>query len=408
MPKLADESVTICEGKVVLTRRKRSSAWQARYKIGKDWRRESTKERDLKAAKLKAEELFGEARFKLKHNMPQQTRRFNAVAKLAVERMKAEMAAGQGKATYNDYISAIKNYLVPFFGNHHIDRLDFALLSEFEQWRIDKMGKQPKASSIGNHNTALNRVLDEAVRRGFITDTQRPALRNKGKGADRRPDFTLSEYRKMVRNLREWMKKGRDGKTTEMRELLRDYVLIMSNTGMRHGTESMGLLWKHVRIEKERGRYTLYMHVDGKTGPREFVARHCCVTYLKRIHARTAAIKHMTFAELLASNCELPVFCLPDGTVTDNLRATFRKFLTDIGMIKDNRSGKNRTLYSLRHTYATLLLSLTNIKTEFLAEQMGTSAPMIHKHYSHIIARMRSQQLAGPQHGEYDDLDGDD
>ena len=145
MPKLADESVTICEGKVVLTRRKRSSAWQARYKIGKDWRRESTKERDLKAAKLKAEELFGEARFKLKHNMPQQTRRFNAVAKLAVERMKAEMAAGQGKATYNDYISAIKNYLVPFFGNHHIDRLDFALLSEFEQWRIDKMGKQPKA-----------------------------------------------------------------------------------------------------------------------------------------------------------------------------------------------------------------------------------------------------------------------
>ena len=116
----------------------------------------------------------------------------------------------------------------------------------------------------------------------------------------------------------------------------------------------------------------------------------------------------MTFAELLASNCELPVFCLPDGTVTDNLRATFRKFLTDIGMIKDNRSGKNRTLYSLRHTYATLSLSLTNIKTEFLAEQMGTSAPMIHKHYSHIIARMRSQQLAGPQHGEYDDLDGDD
>jgi integrase len=408
MPKLADESVTICEGKVVLTRRKRSSAWQARFKIGTAWRRETTKERDLKAAKLKAEEMFSEARFKLKHNMPMQTRRFNAVAKLAVERMKTEIATGQGKATYKDYIAAIDNYLVPFFGNHHIDRLDFALLSEFEQWRIDKMGKVPKASSIGNHNSALNRVMEEAVRQGFITEAQRPALRNKGKGADRRPDFTLSEYRKMVRNLREWMRKGRDGKTTEMRELLRDYVLIMANTGMRHGTESAGLKWKHVRIEKERGKYVLYMHVDGKTGPREFVARHCCVTYLKRIHARTEAIKHMTFAELLESNCDLPVFVLPDGTVTDNLRATFRKFLTDINMIKDRRSGANRTLYSLRHTYATLSLSLTNIREPFLAKQMGTSEQMIYKHYSHITARMHAQQLAGPQHGEYDDLDDDD
>ena len=322
MPKLADESVTICEGKVVLTRRKRSSAWQARYKIGNEWKRVTTKERDLKAAKLKAEDIFGEARFKLKHNMPQQTRRFSAVAKLAVARMRSVMAVGQGKATYNDYIGAINNYLIPFFGNHHIDRVDFALLSEFAQWRIAKMGKLPKASSIGNHNTALNRVLDEAVMRGFISQAQRPALRNNGKGADRRPDFTLSEYRVMVRNLREWIKKGRDGKTREMRELLRDYVLILANTGMRHGTESDSLCWKHVRIETERGRSNLYMYVDGKTGGREFVARHCCVVYLKRIYQRTDAIKHMTFSELLNSNSELPVFCLPDGTVTDNLRAT--------------------------------------------------------------------------------------
>ena len=42
------------------------------------------------------------------------------------------------------------------------------------------------------------------------------------------------------------------------------------------------------------------------------------------------------------------------------------------------------------------------------AAEQGTQQLMIHKHYSHIIARMRSQQLAGPQHGEYDDLDGDD
>lgn len=38
-----------------------------------------------------------------------------------------------------------------------------------------------------------------------------------------------------------WIKEGKGCKSRWMRELLRDYVLILANTGMRHGTESYGL-----------------------------------------------------------------------------------------------------------------------------------------------------------------------
>ena len=148
----------------------------------------------------------------------------------------------------NAWWAALNRYLIPFFGNHHINRIDYPLLKQFEAWRIEKMGKQPKASSIGTHNSALNKVFDEAIERGFINATQRPELYNRGKDGDRRPDFTLSEYRILARNLREFVKLARDGKSRDMRELLRDYVLILVNCGMRHGTEAQNLRWKHIRI----------------------------------------------------------------------------------------------------------------------------------------------------------------
>ncbi len=44
--------------------------------------------------------------------------------------------------------------------------------------------------------------------------------------------------------------------------------------------------------------------------------------------SRTEAIKHIDFYDMLKQKLDLPVFCLPDGTVTDNLRQTFKAFLS--------------------------------------------------------------------------------
>jgi integrase len=39
-----------------------------------------------------------------------------------------------------------------------------------------------------------------------------------------------------------------------MRELLRDYILILANTGMRHGTEAQNLRWKNISTFEMDGR----------------------------------------------------------------------------------------------------------------------------------------------------------
>ena len=275
-----------------------------------------------------------------------------------------------------------------------MDSIDYELLRKFDAWRAEKMGKVPTASSVGTHISAINRVFDEGIERGYVSALKRPHLFNRGRSGGRRPDFTFEEYRKIIRNLKKWCDAGRIGRTRAMRELMRDYVLILINTGMRHGTETANLCWKHIRIERNRGRETLLFYVDGKTGGREIVARRVCQIYLRRIQERTPEISGMSFEPLIAAKIDKPVFSLPDGTTTDNLRGTFRQFLRDIRLLNDPRTGQQRTLYSLRHTYATFALSLgRGIDIHLLARQMGTSVLMIERHYSHLIARMRTDEL---------------
>ena len=41
------------------------------------------------------------------------------------------------------YITAINGYLIPFFGKHNIDSIDYALLNQFDDWRREKLGRVP-------------------------------------------------------------------------------------------------------------------------------------------------------------------------------------------------------------------------------------------------------------------------
>jgi integrase len=395
MPKLSPDSLTLLDGAIVLSRRNGSARWQARFKNGSRWIRVTTKVRDLKEAKKAARELYVDAQYRLKLGVPAQSKRFKNVAILAIDRMEKAIAAGEGRRVYRDYIQATDNYLIPFFGNHHVDHMTYPLLQEFAAWRNKKMGREPKASTINTHNSALNRIFDEALMHGYIAKTQIPVLINKGRDALRRPDFMLDEYRQLYRALRKWVHEGRAGKSRDMRELLRDYILILANTGMRHGTEAQNLRWKHISTFEENGRSYVAMWVKGKTKPRELIARHSCLIYLKRIQQRCRDIADVTFDELLRSKSEKHVFRLPDGTRTNNLNQTFRVFMRDSRLLKDSRTDQNRTLYSLRHMYATFQIVYGGTDLHLLARQMGTSIAMIEQHYSHLIPRLRADKLAG-------------
>ena len=74
------------------------------------------------------------------------------------------------------------------------------------------------------------------------------------------------------------------------------------------------------------------------------------------------------------------------------LTKAFKIFLKTYGLEKDAH-GKIRTLYSLRHSYATSGL-VKDMSMETLAAQMGTSRPMIERHYSKITPLLSAEKLA--------------
>lgn len=398
MAKLSASTVSINDGDILLYKRKRSSAWQAKFKIGSRWVRTTTKLDDLDKAKRAAKDLFTEYQFKQKHDVPVITRRFADVARYVIADMRTALNGGGGKKVFEDYITALDRYLIPYFGKRHVGNIGYEDIKGFDTWRKAEMKRDPKASTINTHNSALNRVFTEAVTRGYMSKNQVPSLLNKGRDAERRPDFTREEYRSLTAHFPHWIADSRKGKSQDMRYLLRDYVLILANTGMRPGTETDNLLWQHVRVFKDKGQEYLEMSVNGKTGRRDIICRANTVNYLKRIHERCDDIKGMAFEQLLKAKVAEPVFRLPDGTASMNLRQTFKAFLTEIGLLKCPRTGLDRTLYSLRHMYATFALIEDGMEIHTLAKQMGTSIAMIERHYSHLTPRLKKDMLTGKRY----------
>ncbi len=50
---------------------------------------------------------------------------FRDEAQLAVERLEHEIAIGNGKRSYTDYIQVINDYLIPIMGWHSINSIDY-------------------------------------------------------------------------------------------------------------------------------------------------------------------------------------------------------------------------------------------------------------------------------------------
>ena len=387
-------------GEVVLYKRGDSTRWQARFKL-KDlkWRRLATKHTNIQYAAETACECYDRARFLFAANIPIVSKRFDVIARVTVDELQGQVTAGHGKVVYNDYVAVIKKYLIPFFGSYNLNTIGYEELQRFDTWRRKEMGRQPVLSTITTHNSAMNRVYHTAVERGWIAQAQVPKLKNTGIKGVAREAFSLSEYKSLTSYMPHWIDGGHTAKTAQMRRLLRDYVLILANTGIRHGTEALGLCWRDIAWITKSGERYLQLTVNGKTGKRTSIANHNTQDYLHRIQERRSNIAHLSFDNLLKKKLNEKVFLLEDGTATNSLAGTFRNLMRDSGLDKDRVPKEKRTLYSLRHTYAHFALLTDKMDVYTLARQMGTSVKMIEQHYGHLNPAMKADVIAGKRMG---------
>lgn len=389
------QSIYLRDGEVVLYRRSRSLLYQCRYKLADGtWYRQSTRKASIEHAVAVACDLYDEARYRQRLGLAHQTHTFAQIAGVAVAEMRVKIDASTGRTSYSDYVGCIEKYFLPYFKDTRLEELTHTDIVEFELWRDRQMQRKPKASTLMNFASAWNRLLTVAVERGYISErVPVPKLTTKGEKGKTRPAFSGEEITVLLTFMETWQYEGLRAVEKEIRPLLRDYIEMLLLTGMRHGTEAMGICWKHIEWHTDKGVRYLRIWVDGKTGGRWLIAKHRAVDVLRRLHARQTDIKHINFDDLFAQRVPHLLFRFADGYQPPSMNGTFRRLMRDTGLLK-NTEGQTRTLYSLRHTYATfeLLRHSTDIHT--LSKQMGNSAAMIEKHYSKLTATMAADKLA--------------
>ena len=382
--------------KLRLDKRAGSDNWYARLTLPTGKRLvKSTKTLDLETAREAALRLYYEVDARIQNKLPATTRKFSDVARHAINRMQSEIREGVGKQAYKDYTQALNKWLIPYFGTTDIAKLDLAAVTRFDAWRTAQNGRVPAQSTINNHNSALNRVLDLAELNGWTVKSLRPTLLNKGTKTQSRGSFSVEEYRVIYSALRTFHKQTPNEKSAATRETLRNYVLFLANTGVRHGTEALGLTWRNIEWYECDGERYLAVSVDGKTNKRTAIARDSVENSLWRQAQLNPSIEAVDFDALISAKLDEPVFTTRlSATVTvHNLNRAFNALLDELEL-KTGADGRTRTLYSWRHFYATQDLE-RGVSTHALSRQLGNSTEMIDRHYSKYSPLINAELHSG-------------
>ena len=413
MPKNVQKSNThtLREGNVVVAERPNTANWQMRIKIPDgSWKYESSKTSDLEEAKQRAIDMYDNFKFRAKNDLTiEETRKFEAVAKVYEAELLSLEEAGAGKKIHETYLQHLRKWLIPFFGKKNLHDIDQDFISQYDTYLRNSLGREPAKSTINSHNTALRAVFDLAVHKKYIKRNELPIFSVKGKGriAKRRPAFDKAEWNALTNFMNsKWQTGSKLWLSNYKRQVLRIYVLVLGNTGIRTGVEMSNLKWKDITEEKltkkkiqarqeqgqrEAGSETyLRFRVKGKTsvseaeGFRNVIARDAVKGWLKQL---------TEIGGYPSDDKNAYVFSMPDGSQIKDLPNMFTTLLEQADLRYDTQ-GEPRTLYSMRHMYATMRIS-KGISFQVLAKHMGTSVEMIERHYGHNKIDEWAVELAG-------------
>ncbi len=394
------------EGKIRLYKRPNSPYFQTQINNEDGTiRRVSTKEKTVEKATKQAIRLSIETEQAIENNLPTNTKTFSSVAKTIIKELESYRDTDFWKEVYASYIQVIKNYQIPYFKNKQLNvvRNDYANYLKYVE---KQMGSKIAKSTVSTHASALKRILNTALVKGWITNASLPTANVSTKDGDRRASFELDEYNTMRTKLRAYKNSDTHRKRDKsIRELLYDYVLFLANSGVRHGKEALRLTWKDINKRTIGNNTYVYASVitfkgQGKKRKREVILRHNkfsdAIKNLQRCIDRNSKLKGKKFDAVIGKSDELIFVAVDENDKVfqpSRIDGTFKNFL-EINELLVGSEG-NRTLYSLRHFYATQELLRNNVSSLMLAKQMGTSEKMLEQHYGHLEVWQKAVELSG-------------
>ena len=310
--------------------------------------------------------------------LPPKSKLFAAVIDDYIRYRERDHRHGKTSAGMLRQIIRVSKFWREYAGELAVEAIDDKVMREFIPWRRDyyaKFKKLPKNAKLHPTDKTLqwDMMIGKAIIRWaheqgsswkarLLTVTFTPKKKRV------RPAFELSEYRRLWRTLCRRIKAARDERTRTSRELLRHYVLVLANSGIRPG-EAHKLRVRDVHpFMDEKGRNNYRFVVRGKTGERDVIVRSVAAKRLDKYLTKRRAEDP---AGLL--------FAMPDGSKIISLIDQLNAALKEAG-IERSSFGEKYSVYSLRHFYAVNALR-NGVGVFEVARNMGTSVQMIQEYY---------------------------
>jgi integrase len=370
------DSRSFRDGQIYLYRRAdyKKPTWFCRVKVpgAKGYISQSTKTTDEHAAYKFADDLFLRCLARVASGQDISSKRVSVAIKDYINEASALGEPRFSKKLQLQFLQRADQ----FFGTMSLKDVTTATLLDLNLWlhRRSRNGRLT-STSIKRYAMDLKQFFGWCVERSYIDRI--PTFPKIKSESNRRPHFDRNDWAKLTAHLcafaegHPWVVRDRT--------MLANYVMILGETGIRVG-EARQLKWRDVREIPSPRRSDrpadVALYVTGKTGPREVVASTPDVkTNFRRIfELRSEELKRPPSVDDF-------IFCNRDGSPIASFKKSFAALMKSADVETDSH-GNKRTIYSLRHTYATFRLE-EGVHQFILARNMGTSVEMLEKHYGH-------------------------
>src|SRR3954449_2569989 len=263
--------------------------------------------------------------------LPPKSRSFAAVVDDYIRYRERDHRHGRTSAGMLRQIIRVSKFWREYAGALAVEAIDDKVMREFNPWRRDyyaKFKKLPKNAKLHPTDKTLqwDMMLGKAIVRwaheqGLRGEQSLPTVTFTPKKKRVRPAFEIPEYRRLWRTMYKSINDAKDERTRRSRELLRGYVLVLANCGMRIGEANSLRLRDVLAFRDDKGRRNYRFVVRGKTGERDVIPRAAIASRIDKMLAKRGGENSNEF-----------LFAMPDGSRIVTLIDQFNAVLKQAGI----------------------------------------------------------------------------
>lgn len=264
--------------------------------------------------------------------------------------------------------------------------------------------KVPSKKTLQMDLTALNTIFTDARIKGRLQQEFKFRLRSDNRKHVRRPHFEPNDREIMVRNLRSYRDLTgpfKDDRANAWHKLQRvqlyHFVIFMLNSGMRVG-EAREMRWRDIQFDQTSKSGEVDICVVGvrkntKTSQNRDVQTQPNANKTLKEWREKSPYKepndYVWFGQSRKDGKQRPV---------GDLNKSFQAFLKRIPIdgsedgLMFNKEGERHSIYSLRHTYATIRRS-HGVTLDNLALNMGCQRIQLERHYDHSTSNDQRDEI---------------